>query len=849
MKNKLILFALLILIYVCVLESTNYIVDIEGSGDFTSIQSAISVASSSGDTIVVHPGRYFENLNYFGKDITITSLFRYTNNREYIYNTIIDGNQQGPCVHFINGESRDAVIDGFTIENGSGRITPTWVLGGGIIVITSDPTIKNCVIQNNQSKAGGGIYVESYHHTICTPLLSGNIIKNNKANMGPGGGIGLSKYSELEFDPINKNSVFNNIATIGHDICSRAYGNYYNVVLDTFTVATADPVFISIESDFNFQCDNAIYDSYINQDVYVAPHGSDLNDGLSPSTPFQTVSWAMSRVVADSLNPKTVHLAPGTYSKSLNNQFFPFNMRGYTYLKGAGIDETILDGENQGYLISSAFNCNNYTVSDLSLINTNYEGNTMSTVAIFSADGVTFERIKFSNVKEGFINYLPQSRYFNENSVFTVTDLIAENNYKHIIGVGAKYHYYTNIKISGNAVYYSDSYVYGVGPSPIVLAGPVLNPVRCYFDMYQLLLYDNESFLEPGWPLRLGVSGISLYEHAEGRLINSTLSDNLVRHRGGVIVYDSKDSSLDIYNSIIYGNTPNEIWFKNSTPPEQPNRLGVFYSNIENGEHAIKFLGADPASAIVVWGDGNIDSPPHFIEDFDYPYQIGAGSPCIDAGTLDIPNFTFSEFDLMGNPRIVGSGIDMGAYEFQGLSVDFSAEPVQGRVPLEVQFTDQSDGEVFSWAWDFDLDGNIDSYEQNPTYTYTLPGRYSVKLIINNGENYVVKENLIEVEPSSLDDIILPPITAISNPYPNPFRGKTLMNFQVNEPGMVKICVYNVKGQRVRTLMDKYSENAYHHIVWDGYDDKGKKASSGIYTMQVKYKNKVVDIKKVTLLK
>ena len=48
------------------------------------------------------------------------------------------------------------------------------------------------------------------------------------------------------------------------------------------------------------------------------------------------------------------------------------------------------------------------------------------------------------------------------------------------------------------------------------------------------------------------------------------------------------------------------------------------------------------------------------------PYQITDGPPCIDAGTLaNLPDFIeSSEYDLAGNPRIVGDSIDMGAYEW-----------------------------------------------------------------------------------------------------------------------------------------------------------------------------------------
>ena len=62
----------------------------------------------------------------------------------------------------------------------------------------------------------------------------------------------------------------------------------------------------------------------------------------------------------------------------------------------------------------------------------------------------------------------------------------------------------------------------------------------------------------------------------------------------------------------------------------------------------------------------------------------------------------------------------------------FSASPLSGTVPLTVQLTDLCTGNTDSWEWDFDGNGNIDSTEKNPAWTYETPGTYTVTLIATN---------------------------------------------------------------------------------------------------------------------
>lgn len=75
----------------------------------------------------------------------------------------------------------------------------------------------------------------------------------------------------------------------------------------------------------------------------------------------------------------------------------------------------------------------------------------------------------------------------------------------------------------------------------------------------------------------------------------------------------------------------------------------------------------------------------------------------------------------------------------------FSADPLSGTPPLEVNFTDESENDPTSWEWHFG-DGNT-SIEQNPTYIYEQGGFYTVTLIVSNdhGTDTVIEPDYIEV--------------------------------------------------------------------------------------------------------
>jgi poly-gamma-glutamate capsule biosynthesis protein CapA/YwtB (metallophosphatase superfamily) len=86
--------------------------------------------------------------------------------------------------------------------------------------------------------------------------------------------------------------------------------------------------------------------------------------------------------------------------------------------------------------------------------------------------------------------------------------------------------------------------------------------------------------------------------------------------------------------------------------------------------------------------------------------------------------------------------------------------------------------------------------------------------------------------------------------YPNPFNPQTTISFAIKDTdGKTNITIYNIKGQKVKTLIDEVLPAGSHTLIWDGTNSQGRSVSSGIYFYKMDYKGKTINTKKCLLLK
>ena len=85
--------------------------------------------------------------------------------------------------------------------------------------------------------------------------------------------------------------------------------------------------------------------------------------------------------------------------------------------------------------------------------------------------------------------------------------------------------------------------------------------------------------------------------------------------------------------------------------------------------------------------------------------------------------------------------------------------------------------------------------------------------------------------------------------YPNPFNPETKIAFNLPESGRVILEIYNIKGQKVRTLMDCYMSPGRSEMIWNGRDKNKQSVSSGIYFYRLILNDKVAASRKCLLLK
>jgi hypothetical protein len=168
-------------------------------------------------------------------------------------------------------------------------------------------------------------------------------------------------------------------------------------------------------------------------------------------------------------------------------------------------------------------------------------------------------------------------------------------------------------------------------------------------------------------------------------------------------------------------------------------------------------------------------------------------TPDVETGYL-----YFTYFDEDGNfPLTAQALIDQETLDFQPQSMDFSNQVifVSNETFILGSWNDGSVTVTIS-------DNNIDFVEETV-------------YMVSNDDTGVVVNN-----------------TSISN-YPNPFNPETTIAFNIEKPASVNISIYNIKGQKVTSLLDELFLKGKHEVVWNGRDANNKPVSSGIYYVQL----------------
>lgn len=767
-------------------------VALDGSQAYTSIQTAINDAVSW-DVVLVHPGRYLENIDLSNKSNLILASLEYTTaDTSYISSTIIDGSGGNNSTILCYENTQNCTIRGFSITGGKGYAffngtSPGQISGGGILILQNNSVVLSKLsIFGNHAATGGGISVGSPNSVY----MSGVNIYNNYARY-LGGGLGFGSNPSLGapnivFSQTDRCSIYNNFAQWGMDIhWHYIHGGAVSVYLKKFTVSQWERYYASYYDSSYPPSPYTVFDiqeAYLqplDADLYVSPHGDDANDGLSPATALKTPSRAMQRIASNPDNPKTVHLLAGVHHNLFGGEYIPISIKDYTILKGVSEAQTRLYGENmlEGTgAVSMGIESYGMTLKDLSIT-------TSHASAIFSW---------------GVHDFLMENVCIENCSVDRWT-----------LNIGYKTSTYTirNVTLRDNLAYYAQSGMRLKGSivslDNILLMNNQTESLSPYWynraeGCFDALITDaltirnskfinNTHYSEDGWA-NITVSGITDEPDAVVEIDNCLFADNhtyggardinLLRLSGLSIVNCTFANNVGSYPDFLYllsvdsSRIVNSLFSNNSATYEirAANNAIIEYCLFSRTNNIYRTYNGMPLN----WGVNNITgADPLFVGDdpssptsyYLCADDINGYSPAIDAGTMEpaiLPSgYTIPQYDAFGNNRVYGSGIDIGCYESQG-------------------YTGVEDEEL-----------------------------------------------------TTIDRLQL------SN-YPNPFNPTTTIRYTVPQNGDVNIYIYNTRGQLVKTLVNDHKTAGSHSVIWDGKDDNGNAASSGVYFYRMVTPDKVL---------
>jgi hypothetical protein len=702
MSKALILISLIC--FIGLLYANTLTVNHDGSAQYTTIQSAIN-ASANGDIVLVYPGTYYENVDYNGKEISLESLEATTNDTTYISTTIIDGNNTGCCVRFHNAE-QNATLRGFTLTHGIGYpvFGDNQRRGGGVyIYIGCNVIIANCIITQNRSAEGAGIFMDK-----SSALFSDVKIHHNYSSDSAGGIyiISTSHYtSNIIFDPANRCSIYENYGMNPCDIVVVDVMQNIDFNLDMFSLANPDNFYIGRYNNFSQTIPYSDHLSYqrtyrteIDHDLYVSPDGDDSNSGFSADQALKTITVAMHRVASDSLNRNTVYVLPGTYNETEGQQIFPIPLKSNVNLVGAGSDLVNLYADfilpNIIPVVIGTAQQRNMILSGLKITAAN-NGYRFPFAAGVITNGkfkdIVIDGVQVANSGALYLSVLINTEFdglvvrniITKESCFNVSGYWVSGSMRNCI--------FDNIHSTFNITAWDAVAMFNIWVTDS------LTIENCKFSDFSVMTtqptFHISDLNSDNTPLHINVNNclfdklrVSAYypvgfNNRNGgyfKISNCTFVNNQ-----GPLGAVELTGTLTLRNNIFNNPTSTkEIYMEQTAPIGYSTYLNFDYNNIRNGQAGI----SNPhTNNILAYGANNNTGDPLFesINPLDDNYlYLTADSPCRDTGTPDTLGLSLPIMDLEGNYRIWNNRIDMGCYEY-------GSEPVGNEDPVSPILSNQ----------------------------------------------------------------------------------------------------------------------------------------------------------------
>ena len=261
----------------------------------------------------------------------------------------------------------------------------------------------------------------------------------------------------------------------------------------------------------------------------------------------------------------------------------------------------------------------------------------------------------------------------------------------------------------------------------------------------------------------------------------------------------------------------------------------------------------DPTALSTTFTAPEVDSDATIIFTLTATDEHGAtGSDAVAITVQDVPASS-----PQGNTVVLEPPDPRGTRDIGGITL-VSSQPGKIQGSWEAP-TEEPDDYRISWAKEGEdfktwTDNTGNAFPTEPSYTITgLDGgeKYKVKVRARYGSSPGAwsGEAVITVIESPASKPVVPSLTfGLGANYPNPFNPETQIAYTLSETGPVELAIYNVLGQRIRTLVQEVQAAGRYQVVWNGRNENGGSVASGIYLYRLS-SAQGVQVRRLLLLK